>query len=416
MKINKLYLSLLAVAALSACTADDDSAQQTIDIDDSPVEVRLSAGSGSKTRASVESDANGLFEVEGLGIFMLAVEKQGTNPVAWDITWATAAEAGEDPYHPDCGYANWAAVQLNNVEANAVAGDNQGTPCTDIEWADGESKFYPFGNWYNYRFYGYYPIVSSEQLTQTASQRLVTYTHLDGTKDIIWGQSKLGSNNNEDDNYDQFNAYRYSARYFRQANNSNNLPELGFQHKLMRMKFFIEGLADATGKFDAANNMVVESIVVEKVPQTAYLVVADMNGTDDGKISFEDWTDDVADLTVSLKEAETDRQVEEDNASLVRNRKEVTQDAILLPVPDEAAAAVNYKYRLLITLKDTSLNQVFSHEMPIDLNMSNVDLVYEKGKSYNVIIKIGGPTEVSLRASLKAWDEDDESIVPLELF
>ena len=125
---------MAAVAALSSCSSDEEGGPAAdIPVGFSDVEIRLSGG-GAGTRASIESDDNGLFEAEGLGIFALARGVMGVNAGAQPISWAGDAP-GTKTY----------AVLLDNAEADATKDD--GAQVTNIEFAGGP-KFYPMGNWY----------------------------------------------------------------------------------------------------------------------------------------------------------------------------------------------------------------------------------------------------------------------------
>ena len=349
----------------TACSVSEDDPWQPTETDKDRVEIKLSAG-GSMTRASVESDVNGLFEADGLGIFMLATDVQDIHNGAPDITWTS----------------NDVAVPLINIEANAQKDDVH--HCTNIEWADGgpDHYYYPFINWYRYRFFGYYPRVDDSQVQLTSTRCTVTY-ELDGETDVIWGQSKLGSDDSENPNYDAFNEYRYSASYFRQPGCSEKYPELTFSHELMRMKFSIMG-ADAS----SANIYRVERIIIMDVPQTAVLVVADLDdNSQNGSIAC-DWDNNLTDLDVSLT---MDTQVEG------TTEKNVSAEPLLLPVPDPS-----HHYTARVVLRNIYTSEERSKDITITPSSS-----YEKGKSYSVKLRISGPGESPARTVI-AWDDEND--------
>lgn len=397
MKLSRYYLSLFAVAALAACSSDDEqAAQQHFGvIANSDVEVRLSAGSGIGTRSSVESDDQGLFSLDSLGIFMLATHKQDVNPNELALDWSY----GYNYEEPDLPYTNPWAVWIDNVAVNAVI-NAEGTR-TDINWVDGKQRWYPIGNWYSYRFYGYYPRVEMDQITVTETQRVINYTDLDGTKDIIWGRS-AGA-----DMTDAHEKYAYSARYFRQAGYGNVSPEVSFVHKMMRLQFSIQGIADENAEpgheFDAANTMLIDTIIVERVPTSAWLVVADLNDEtngNDGKIIY-DWQYTTKDIGVIGQNDGEFLKVRVNNDDLIK-----VGQPILLPVIDDDAVAVGYdKYRVKVRLRNVD-GVIFDHEKPLELN---VNRAYEPGKTYRVAIKIAGPKFVTMSASLKSWEDDNDT-------
>lgn len=391
MNINKILLPLATIVLTMACSNDDETPQSLTVVGNSDVEIKLSVGGGTRTRASVESDANGMFNLNNLGIFMLGTAVQSTNPEEQNIDWRPSV----NPY----------AVWMNNVEANAVI-DGGGTR-TDILWEDGKTRWYPVGNWYSYRFYGYYPRVADNRVSMTANKCVVSYSGLDGTKDIIWGRS-LGP-----DLGDAKEKYRYSARYFRQAGYGDYNPELSLNHKMLRMQFCIQGIADenaeAGHEFEAANTMSIDTIMILKVPTTAQLTIADLNNqaTGDGVISY-DWESNLADLGVLGDNDGTfvKEQVVDDNII------EVGQP-ILLPVLDDEATAAGYtKYRIQVRLRNTA-GVLFDHEKPLDLNLSGLSGAFEAGKSYRVVLKIAGPKQVTLQARLSPWENNNDAVVPL---
>ncbi len=391
MNINKILLPLATIVLTMACSNDDETPQSLTVVGNSDVEIKLSVGGGTRTRASVESDANGMFNLNNLGIFMLGTAVQSTNPEEQNIDWRPSV----NPY----------AVWMNNVEANAVI-DGGGTR-TDILWEDGKTRWYPVGNWYSYRFYGYYPRVADNRVSMTANKCVVSYSGLDGTKDIIWGRS-LGA-----DLGDAKEKYRYSARYFRQAGYGDYNPELSLNHKMLRMQFCIQGIADenaeAGHEFEAANTMSIDTIMILNVPTTAQLTIADLNNqaTGDGVISY-NWESNLADLGVLGDNDGTfvKEQVVDDNII------EVGQP-ILLPVLDDEATAAGYtKYRIQVRLRNTA-GVLFDHEKPLDLNLSGLSGAFEAGKSYRVVLKIAGPKQVTLQARLSPWENNNDAVVPL---
>ena len=406
MNISKFYVSLLAAVALTACSTDEEvSNKDALSLDDTPVQIRLSVGRGHQTRSSIESNDDGLFKLDSLGIFMLATDIQLTNPEEDPIDWGF----GSHPYEPSSPYANPWAVWMENVAANAVLDDENTPTRTDILWCDNVIRWYPVGNWYSYRFYGYYPRVEMDQIEVTDTRRCVNYTGLDGTKDIIWGTS-AGA-----DMDDSKEKYRYSGRYFRQSGYAEKNPAIAFEHKMMRLQFCIQGIADENAevghKFDAANTMIIDTIIIERVPTVASLIVADIDSTLNGKITY-DWVDNLDSLGVIGENDGEFVKEQIQNDSIIK-----VGQPILLPVLDADATAAGYmKYRVIIRLKNTSGDK-FNHEKPIDLRMTNT---YQPGKSYRVVLQIAGPKQVTVMATLKPWDIDNDtndptqdSVVPL---
>ena len=383
----------LMVPLFLACSSDDERFGQNeeIQVGNSDVEVKLSMYSGGTTRASVESDANGLFELDNLGIYMLGTYQQRTNPDERAIDWRPNINP----------YASW----ITNVESEAVF--NADTTHTDIRWKDGQVRWYPIGNWYSYRFYGYYPRVEDANITTEKSRVTINYSNLDGKTDIIWGCS------DEADMDDPQEKYRYSARYFRQLGYSDKYPEIAFRHRLMRIQFYIQGLSDPNlpegEQFDPANEMFIDTIIVAKVPTRAELTLADLNTkANDGKMKY-NWTSYLGDIGgvgendgVFIK-----KQIHNDDLIKVGQ-------PLLLPVPDADAASAGYtKYGVQIRLRNID-GVLFDHEKPIELNRLD-GIEFEAGKTYRVILKIAGPKQVTVRANLAPWEDVDDGLNPITI-
>lgn len=389
MRIIKVLTPLALAALLAACSNGDELTTETIVVGNSDVEVKLAAGSSNITRASVESSDDSLFQITGkdkLGIFMLATYKKGVNPTEDDINWTAS------------GVDQW-SVWINNDSANAV---NNGV-MTDIQWAKtGQKYYYPIGNWYSYRFYGYYPRVDA--INYSADQVSADFTGLDGTKDVIWGRS-LGANPNGTAD----EQCRYSAQYFRMAGFSGKYPSLDLNHKMMRIQFYVEGLededAEAGHKYDKANEMMVDTIEVLNVPTTATLIVADRTTEENnGKIRY-DWENNLSNIGIlGAADGAFDKA-----ASQVNNNNQIAiGQPMLLPVLDaDATAAGVTKYKVNVTLRNTA-GEVFKAERPLDLVAPNV---FEAGKTYKVVLKIAGPKLVVMKATLAPWKPANEGAI-----
>lgn len=373
-----------AASVLAGCSGDDETLSPGNEAADggvgveAPVEIRLSSGAAG-TRASLESDAAGLFEADGLGIFCLANGLLNVNPNELPIDW-TPSVGGNTNY----------SVWIDNLEANAVYEKNEADQAvgTNIVWTDGETRWYPVGNWYKYQFYGYYPRVGNGNLEANGTQRIANIP-IDGTQDIIWGRTT------------STDPLAYCAKYFRQADKGDDIPAITFRHVLMRLTFSCVPGEDAKGSIESALKMGVKSIAIKAVPTTARLVIADSETADnEGTVSY-DWNNNVADFL--LKDS-LDVDFRDDH--WVMETETTLGQGILLPVPDASMAAAGYRYLVEITLKDKDGN-VFVSEHPIELQNSKA---YEAGKSYNVKLTIHGPQEIYLNATLAPWEIDDDNV------
>lgn len=423
MKINKLLTHLALAALLAACSSEDGLDTENIDIGfhlgNSDVEVKLSAG-GRTTRASIENANANLFDIKGkdkLGIFMLATHKRGVNATEDDIDW-TASKSGAEQW----------SVWIDNDSAYAEKDVDAGI--TNITWAKtGQKYYYPIGNWYNYRFYGYYPRVKTENIEYYTDSICVNFTGLDGTKDVIWGRS-LGCDTAQASSEDT--KCRYSAQYFRKAGFSTAYPSLALDHKMMRLQFYVQGVPDEDAdpglEYEKANEMMVDTIEVINVPTTARLTIANRN-TDmehdsiNGRIYY-DWTNNLDSIGILGKADGT-----KPDSAFYKAESRINNDDLipigqpmLLPVPDSIANvspivashpewAGKYRYQVRVNLKNAVTGQIFRAERPLDLVVPNK---FEHSKTYKVVLKIAGPKQVYMHATLAPWkNAPDDAIKDL---
>ena len=388
MKLSKVIFSIVAVAGLVACSSDEDGIQSTdtqVNALYSDVEIRF--GSGNKTRASIDNSTQDV-AVNGLGIFMLAKSLQGTNPDEQGITWIRT------------GGNLWGApLDEDNASADVVFSAG-GTSANSITWTDGNPRYYPAGNWYNYGFYGYYPRVTGSDLISTATQRKAHYDNLDGTLDILWGKTDCSEQ------------YAYSARYFRVPGNADKYPTIAFKHVMMSLQFAIQGLPDpnVVDQYATANRMQVKSIVVRGVPSSANLIVADYNNpAKEGTLEC-NWQTGTTNLEVMKKTSEGPWQINNDNVLKIG-------EPVMMPVIDDNAKAQGVgKFQVEIILVDNA-NPSYEYvvEKPLDLRVAGGSSEYTAGTRYQVTIQIAGAREITLEATLTPWVDDDSSFLPLEL-
>ena len=207
------------MALMSSCSSDSADDAPSIDtskvkVENSDVEIHLSTSSV-RTRASVDSDDDGSFSLDSMGVFCLAKADLNINPVELPINWSR--------YVSNDHWSIW----MDNVKSNAVK-DATGT---SIKWADSTAVYmYPTGNWHSYDFYAYYP---HQPYTDVNGEVVSATINLDGTQDIIWGRTS------SDDQY------AYSAKYFRTQGAQS--PALSMSHRLMRITFSIVAGRDKDG-------------------------------------------------------------------------------------------------------------------------------------------------------------------------
>ncbi len=367
---------LAAVALLPGCSNDNeplkDGSMVEVVIGDSEVEIKLSSGTAA-TRASIESDENNAFEVDGLGIFCVAKDKQNPeiNPPAPDIDWTRYSEYGKTD------------VLMHNVPANAVIENKEDVTSTSIVWADPEAQyFYPISNWYKYDFYGYYPVQDDAKIS-TTSDCITVAMEIDGYKDVLIGKASSEEQ------------YAYSAKYFRTA--ARELPKMEFHHYLSRFTFTVEAGADYTGSKENATRMSVKEITLFDMPYMFEFVVASKNSWGTGSYNDEKLKD------FYLHDANSDALA---LVPVSADERSKVGDALMV-IPGLES------YGIRVVLVDEN-GKEFVSEFPLSLSEHLEEGTTEMGHSYNINMTVYGPQEIKLNAVLKPW-EIVETDIPIEL-
>ena len=314
----KKYLFILSLAGgmLTACSSGDDIAaapEMTQEEKDaaiiaeataaSDVQIRLGFGSQSNNtsvmRSPVESDANGLFETPSgkyLGIYCLAQQPQiataSPGPVEisgidWSANDANSLFYLMEKNQPAQVKILNAGQKIGNVVLAEKASDVQFLLTSSLSDPTPTVKYYyyPYGNWYNYHFYGYYPRQESG-ITETPNKVTVNYT-LDGTQDLIYAKATPPTADVDKG---------FNAKYIREkqdpqtgTNNLEDLPHLALNHKLAQLRFYVQcktvnyiayNYGEAIGTSAPYKKLfTLKSLELTKVPVKWQLTVADRETT-----------------------------------------------------------------------------------------------------------------------------------------
>lgn len=375
MKKSLFIIPAMTAALLASCSSEGDLTQNTLSpsevaktIGNSDVEIKLSSGSKG-TRSSIESDEEGNFYAYNVGIFCLAKGNMNINPQELPIVWNPSSDEGR--------YSVW----MNNVAADVNY--------NNVNWQDGQTRYYPTGNWHAYSFYGYYPRVEDYNISYnnywngTGGQVTANLT-IDGTQDVIWGKGETDDTNG------------FSSYYFRQLDHATEVPSIDFSHKLMRLTFSTKAGADAYGSTESAKTMGVKKIEVLNVPTQLTLVIADSETPENEGTISSMWSEQ--DLVLES----SDHCGGLDSTVWVQDDETTLGQGILIPVPQS-----NSTYYIRVTLENKN-GELFASEYPMELRNNGTQ--FEAGKSYKVSMTINGPKTIELNAKLKAWEEDDTTI------
>lgn len=351
---------------LQACTSEEDFGQNKPIVVPGNSEVKISlssVGAGVSTdirsRAAVD-DSN----LDSMGVFCLAREKQDINNIPANIDWR-----------------NWSGCVMNNV-LSSLSGSS-------ITWED-SVYYYPISQFYAYDFYGYYPYVEDANVTVAQNQVTVQYT-LSGTEDLIWGRATSEEQ------------YAYSARYFRVEGNTGKVPSLNLKHMLTRLNFEIKTGTDVIGgaSSEEAKKMKVKSVIIKSAKPNVNLTWSNSTEiTDNAQLTLRN--ENVADFPLcdAAGKPVTDFEVSQD----VNGVKSIGESIMLYPEKE---------YTLQVVLVNSETDEEFVTENTLALTQNEL---FAAGKNYKVTITVHGPRAVQLNASLNPWeDAEDDTNNEVEL-
>lgn len=461
MKKYLFFLSAVSMAMFTACSSGDDLAavpeltQAEKDaaiiaeaISPSDVQIRLGMGSQSSsnevTRAPLESESDGLFTTptgQYLGIFCLAQQNQtttgalpvgsvATNAIDWSSTDA------------DTKFFLMAQNQAAKVVKKGPGGTlgnvtlGTGVYASEVQFMNGalddtQIYYYPYGNWYNYYFYGYYP----RQTTgiNYASGKITVDFAINGTQDIIHGTAKPATADL---------ATGFNAKYIRTKQTEHNgvniledLPQLAMDHKLTQVRFWVKTTSSnyttygyGTGQTD--KKFRITELKLTQVPTNWTLTVADKATSNNAEgqlmpqtnLGLSDITPKVMALLGDGKTADPANTSDAEalanaidiplnNAQLVGYAMIPTTEMMALDavtITDRTDKTVPY-FDFTISYTDASNNaSTFEFKnQKITLPTQTVGTAEVQGllanRVYNVIIDVPVPEEIDMTATLEQW-------------
>ena len=359
------------------------------------------------TRAPLDDNA---FTIGGgaLGVYCLAAGKQLGAPgtVPDDINWK------DDPL------ATW----LNNVPANI---NNTGASNTPIQGGDASynyvefrqftpekkaiNRYYPFGNWYNYDFYAYYPRVAPSKTSYSDTGKAclaeLPEDKLNGKMDIIWAHAS------STDEIDGVKAY--SSKYIRlkKVNGASDYeiaPTFEFNHLLSQFVFSIkphEG--DESELF--SKGFAVSGLKFTGIPTKLQLVVASIEDSHKSG-NFENLATPVLG-DINVWDVNTDADPFDGGATIPVAESETDQDpktvGYAMVPPSKTLNGTNLvnEHKIILEIKPTSGDAIQSEITlisPDDNGDSTAD-GFLSGRKYNITIEIYSPTKIQAKATLAGW-------------
>lgn len=393
MRIQQLLIAtaLASVMMLGSCSNEQDEVQQTnIVVITEPVEMRLGSNVGAVATRSALDDSE---IIDTLGVFALARHSLTINQAPAPIQWWGTDETEKT------------ACRLFNIEAKKTG--------ALLSWIDEDKHyFYPMTQFYAYDFYAYYPHKADNQLDISTPNELYVDYKLDGKTDILWGRAA------------SLESTGYSAAYFTQDKahftEAAYLPRLNLRHMLTRLVFYAVPApkynGDAEPDYTAAKQMKIISIKVVNAYTDVRLTIADLaldsptsmvTGCANNSSTDESWWRGRLNTTSEARDTIT--------LADLPIADSVQPEFIPLMVPDESTLPNGIQlgesmmlypqdyYKLQVVLLNTADNLYHVSEIPLIIQPGGES--FQAGAQYKVVLRVGGPTEISVRASLADWDD-----------
>lgn len=402
-----LFMGMAAAMLFASCSNDDELAgtgsnKQPL-ASDEPIALSLSQ-KGIVTRAPLGNlDEDGkydqTFDAKGLGIFCLANDKIFGKE---DINWTK-------------GYANPNYLWFENRKADAVTKFDAelNKKVTDLEWEaptdeNEYSYFYPMGSQYSYKFFGYYPY--KETVNHTGETYTVDFDNLDGTIDVIWGESKV----KEDDAQAK---YAWSAKYFREKssevgasyNKKEFYPNIEFRHKLMKFNIIIKKGNDEDGELSKIG---VKHVSLQNVCTKGTLTVATREKGKTSGTFAPDWTKTA---TLDLKDVK-DADLDPSKTFFGEELQRTIGQGFMLPVlakledgtyVDNGFVSGGMRgkgvFRLQVEYnKNVSPEKVYKSAQ---YEVAPPEGGWKEGYEYDIVISVSSPLKIEATASLVGWEK-----------
>ena len=370
------------------------------------------------TRAIIPSDENGLFETppgEYMGVFCLATGKQNESQMINSILPATSAAINWSSHQ----YANW----LDNVPAVVVKYDHTLSPSPIAAYAGEDYSavifknpddlsqqkyyYYPFGNWYHYNFYAYYPRVATP--TIEASNVYADYT-ITGKEDIIQGVASR-----TDNTYILDNALPFSAKYFRLKNNGSlttdfsDLPNLALEHKLTKIVVVVKAHDATHAAALTGRHVELTNAVIAGVYKDLRLCVASKGSSvsdPTGQLMIQDGA--ISGTLPLWKVADDGNPFNNGSPVTIPITADETEVGYAM-VPPSALLGTNEKYMISLSMQQDGLTPL--PDFPVVLeNADGSSMTFLAGHSYKIKLDIYSPSEIYVTATLNNWVSETTTI------
>ena len=450
MKKYLFILGLVGTALLTACSTADDLVADIPSTDlteeekamiveaglDSDVPITLGSAGSSRatTRTTIDSEGDSLFVTPNgqyLGVFCLAQGKQVGAP--------SFVPDGSSILWNSSDYAMW----LNNIPAKVLKHEastdspidgGYDYPYSYVQFmkddcSSTKAYYYPFGNWYYYDFFAYYPRVDGN-VWVGQGRVTVNYT-ITGKEDIIWARAAGGTSITDSVTDNTVNSY--SAKYIRLKKEEVPgtkdyavVPGLSFNHKLAQLVFSVKPHFKDSLQLKEKGYRVTKLEVIDVYNQLE-LWVADKTGGDHGALKIKPLStiDSIQVRKTDGSDATHDSiDVVSDNPTGIPDAEHITPKEVgyaLLPTSAMLTAA-GYTNQYMVNIEmeqkddegkypgDEVPNTVITLPLPTN--------GFEAGKKYNITLEIYSPTNIQAKATLAGWVDGyanpEDGVIPVD--
>ena len=427
MKKYLFILGLVGTALLTACSTADDLVADIPSTDlteeekamiveaglDSDVPITLGSAGSSRatTRSSLKSTE---FQIPDgrLSVYCLATDIQAGAP---NIS-AIPGSKEDIKWDGSVTFADWLVNQpaivsyYNGIGDSPIAGGNSSAYSYIQFWKDGavKGRYYPFGNWYSYDFFAYYPRVGNSDTSYSGTGKACfAKLAFDGKADVIWAQAS-GAGETAQESSTSPIVKAYSSKYIRlkkaESSEINIVPEFEFKHLLSQFVFTIKPHPGDEKELHE-KGFAVSGFKFTEIPTRMQLVVAskedshingdfeDLETPETGNIKV--WTvgTDVdpfaGSSTILVAETEDDQTPKDVGYAMVPPSKTINGTALV----DEHTVTLEMKQ----TSGDAVPNTVVTLPPPAG--------GFLPGKIYHVEIEIFNPTIIQAKATLVGWED-----------
>ena len=409
---------------------------------DVPITLGTVANSRAMTRTPIEPEiGTTLFTTPAnqyLGVFCLAQGKQAGAPSLVpndaNILWNSSE------------YAKW----LDNVPAKVLkhtAGDASPITGGDAQnysyvqfmkddLSGTKVYYYPFGNWYYYDFFAYYPRKVGGDVWVGQGRVTVNYT-ITGKEDIIWARAAGGTSITDPVTDNAVNSY--SAKYIRLKKEEVPgrtdyavVPGLSFNHKLAQLVFSVKPHFEDSLQLKGKGYRVTKLEVIDVYNQLE-LWVADKTGGDHGALKIKPLST-IDDIQVRKTDG-TDAtpgtiDVVSDNVLGIPDAEHITPKEVgyaLLPT-SEMLTAAGYTNQYMVSIEMEQKDEAGKYPgddgysgNPVPNTVVTLPLPtngFEAGKKYNITLEIYSPTNIQATATLAGWEDGyanpEDGVIPVD--